>query len=106
MDAAIGSMKTIAKNEDEFSRLHPDIGYSCKLAAVAKDTAIAGGRRTGYVFEIAECRTRTAGPNMTYHATARPLDPNLPAYCIDESGVLRTEDDGLVANCIKNGHSP
>jgi hypothetical protein len=106
IDSAIGSMRVIANNEDEFAKSHPALGYTCNLKDVAKSTSIVDGKRNGYIFEILDCRgSGKGGPNIMYHATARPLDPAMPAYCIDQSGILRTNDHGAVVNCPQSGHT-
>lgn len=104
MDSAIVTMRILVNDENSFARDHPNLGHSCKLADLSSNPAIASGRRNGYVFEILDCATTsTGGPNETYHVIARPLHSGLPAYCSDQSGILKADYDGSVTNCLRKG---
>jgi hypothetical protein len=106
VDSAIGTMRTIAAGENKFAETHPDLGYSCALADVTTDPTVARGRKNEYVFEISDCRAAAGGAtNTSYRVTARPLHPNMPAFCSDESGILKADYDGLAANCVKSGQT-
>lgn len=104
VDSAIGTMRTLASDENKFAETHPSMGYTCGLADLTTDPAIARGRKNEYVFEISGCRA-TAGsrPNTSYQMTARPLRPEMPAFCSDQSGILKADYDGSAVNCLKSG---
>jgi hypothetical protein len=104
VDSAIGAMRTLVAAEDRFSETHRNVGCTCKLADITTDPTIASGRKNEYVFEITDCRARAAsGPNTSYHVIARPLRPEMPAFCSDQSGILKADYDGSTINCVKSG---
>jgi hypothetical protein len=102
-DSAIVKMRTIVNKESEFGKVHPDIGYTCKLFDVAPDLIIPNGQRNGYAFELINCQDRGNGPNKGYTLTARPLHSDMPAFCANESGILKADYEGSVATCLRNG---
>lgn len=104
-DYAIGRMKDLVSGEANFAKQHPADGYSCKLADITNDEMIVDGKtRYAYIFEITDCRPQTVNRRLTtYRLVARPQHPGLPAFCSDESGVLRADYAGSVSNCMKDG---
>src|ERR1700674_2821380 len=52
VDSAIVTMRTLVADENKFAETHPSLGYTCTLARVTTDSAIASGGRNGYTFEI------------------------------------------------------
>jgi hypothetical protein len=104
VDSAIGTMRTLVADENKFAEAHPSWGYTCELADITTDQTIASGRKNEYVFEISGCRAKAgSGPNASYQMTARPLRPEMPAFCSDQSGVLKADYDGSAVNCVKSG---
>ena len=103
VDSAIASMRELVSNENAFAHDHPKQGYSCRLEDVIANTAIKDGKRAGFAFEISNCTASGSGPNTTYRVTARPLRSQLPAYCADQSGILKVDYGGSVATCLNNG---
>jgi hypothetical protein len=62
------------------------------------------GRRNEYDFEISGCRVGNAqSRNDKYQLTAHPLASHLPAYCADQSGILKYEESGSTEKCLENG---
>jgi hypothetical protein len=104
VDSAIGTMRALAADENKFAGAHPGWGYTCELADITADPTIARGRKNEYVFEISGCRGKAeSGPNTSYQMTARPLRPGMPAFCSDQSGIVKADYDGSSANCVKAG---
>jgi|GEM_PF-739380 len=108
VDSAIGSVRAIVAEEKHFAQAHPDLGYTCTLSELSANELIGGlvksGRRNGYAFEITGCRTEgRKEPNLSYQVTARPLHKQMPAFCTDQSGVLRSDEDGSPAKCLQSG---
>ena len=104
MDSAIGSVKTLVSNEANFAKAHPSFGYSCNLADITSDAALISGHKDEYAFEVSDCRPHSAGePNASYYVTARPLHADMPAYCSDQSGILKADYRGSTAACVKAG---
>jgi hypothetical protein len=103
VDSAIGTMRTLVTDENKFAETHPDRGFTCKLADIATDPTIATGRN-GYTFEISDCKAKAgSGPITRYDVIARPLNPGMPAFCSDQSGVLRADYAGSAISCVKSG---
>ena len=104
VDSAILTMRTLVADENKFAETHPNLGYTCKLADITTDPTIASGRNNWYIFEITDCRAEAGGgSNTRYNVTARPLRPEMPAFCSDQSGVLKADYDGSAINCVKSG---
>jgi|HubBroStandDraft_6_1064221.scaffolds.fasta_scaffold754405_2 hypothetical protein len=106
VDSAIGTMRTLTAAEEKFSETHPSLGYTCKLVDLTTDPIIASGQKNEYIFEIIDCRARSVdGPNANYRLTARPLRATMPAFCCDQSGILKADYGGSTIDCVKSGKS-
>jgi hypothetical protein len=109
MDSAIGRLRVISSAEAQFAEEHPDLGFTCELSQLPKNSEIqrlVSKNRidNGYALEISACHSPSAGqPNSTYHLTARPLHSGLPAYCSDQSGILKYDENGSAEKCLANG---
>jgi hypothetical protein len=104
VDSAIVTMRILIADENKFAETHENFGYTCTLGDLTTDPAIASGRKNGYIFEISECGKKVAGgPNTSYRVTARPGRPEMPAFCSDETGVLKADYEGSAINCVKSG---
>jgi hypothetical protein len=107
VDSAISRLRVVVTAEDQFERVHPQIGYTCtrsqlppqRMRRLAKD-----GKENGYAFDIIGCQpTQPMKPNSTYRVTARPLHSGLPAFCSDQSEVVRYDKYGSVEKCVMDG---
>jgi hypothetical protein len=104
VDSAVVTMRILVVDENKFAETHPNLGYTCALGDLTTDQAIASGRKNGYFFEISECRKKVAGgPNTSYRVIARPWRSEMPAFCSDETGILKADYDGSATNCVKSG---
>ena len=109
VDSAIGRLKVISAAEAEFSKAHPALGYTCTLSQLPHSDVItrllAKDRiDNGYAFEIAGCQALgSEKPNSTYFLTARPLHSDQPAFCSDQSGVVKSDATGSVEKCLATG---
>jgi len=108
VDSAIVSIRIINAQETKFARVHPDTGYTCTLSELPPHEVIQDlmkdVRRNGYVFEITGCSGEIGGrPNQTYQVTARPMQANMPVFCSDQSGVLRSDEGGSPGVCLQSG---
>jgi hypothetical protein len=101
VDSAIVTMRTIVSSEGKFSESHPNLGYTCSLADLTPYSAVALEKKNGYVFEVTGCVFNKTSTNFV--VVARPLQRGLPAFCSDQSGVLKIDYDGSVVNCVKKG---
>ena len=113
----IGSLKTLFAAETTYAKTYPNAGFTCQLAdlggsmsgkgadehaAQLIDPALAAGRKNGYKFEIAVCN---AAPSSIFQIVATPLEKNIgwPAYCTDQSGVIRSIAEANASYCIEAG---
>ena len=105
IDYAIGRMRTLTSNEEDFATTHPARGYSCKLADITNDKVVASGEiMNGYTFEVSDCHSQTRnGPHTTFHLAARPKSNKLPMYCTDETFSLKADYTDSVSDCVKSG---
>lgn len=109
----IGSLRTINTAQMVYKMSYDR--YTCSLAQLggsAKggdpnaqhaqliDESLESGKKSGYVFAVSRCNA--AGTK--YRASATPEKAGGgPAYCTDESGVIRKSDDGKSLTCFTSG---
>jgi len=107
IDFAIGTLRTVVTAEKKLAREHPDHGYACALSDLGDDERLRAlaksGRRNGYVFELTCAPKDATGAILGFRMTALPLYSGMPAYCTDQSGVLRYDEGGSPDKCLQNG---
>ena len=108
LDSAIVSVRILVTAETKFAEAHPDIGYICTLSALPSDELTAelvkNGRKNEYAFEIGGCSAEDAKRTTTkYQLTARPLVTGMPAFCSDQSGVVKYDESGSIQKCLESG---
>jgi hypothetical protein len=109
VDSAIYRMRVLAAAEAQFAKTHPELGYTCSFSQLPPSDEtlrrVAKNRTdNGYAFEIVGCQAQgVAKPNATYYLTARPLHSGQPAYCSDQSGILKADYNGSVERCRTSG---
>jgi len=109
IDSAIGSMRTLVAAETRYAQTHPEVGYTCSLSALPSDEfkiidQLRNGTRNGYAFQISGCQVADVKrPNAKYRLTARPLLKGMPAYCSDQSGIVKYDESGSVQKCLESG---
>jgi hypothetical protein len=109
IDSAIVRMRALSTAEAQFAKLHPELGYTCSFSQLPSTDELV--RRVAknqidndYAFDIVGCQAQGAAKaNATYYLTAKPLHSGQPAYCSDQSGILRADYDGSVERCRTNG---
>jgi hypothetical protein len=105
LDSGIGTMRQLVDAENRFAQSHPDIGYTCVPSALPSDDVsaevIETGRKNEYAFQINGCSAKYGQANTQYQITARPLLNGMPAFCSDQSGVLRYDVGGSVQKCVE-----
>jgi type IV pilus assembly protein PilA len=120
--SAVQSVHTILNAESMYESNYPTAGYACSLAALGGDpkagaptmTAaqlispdLAGGVKSGYVFNITNCTKVNQGGSdriTGYQITATPLTVGQTgdrAYCGDQSGAIKFDPAGGT-NCTQN----
>lgn len=106
MDSAIGDVRMLGTAETKFAEAHPGIGYACDLSSLDNNglppELIKKRERNNFAFSI-DCGNPVGTHNSHYEITARPLIGDMPAFCINESGVIRYDNDGLPDKCLRSG---
>jgi hypothetical protein len=99
----------VAFAESSFARSHPETGFTCTLADLAKFNPLnldprifTGEPYRGYKFSLSGCQDKPAG---NFRLTAEPISPTAgaKAYCTDATNNIRSSDDGLGSSCITSG---
>jgi type IV pilus assembly protein PilA len=109
--SAAASVRILVIAEASYAGSHPDAGYTCTLADLAGagliDARLASGQKSGYVFELLGCSASgDSVANVKYRVVAYPLTRNTTgtrAFCADESGVVKTNDQGSPQDCLESG---
>lgn len=95
--------------EASFARSHPEAGFTCTLADLAKPNLLnldprifSGEPYRGYKFTLSGCQDKPSG---SFHLTAEPLSraAGAKAYCTDATNNIRSSDDGLGSSCLTSG---
>lgn len=109
VDSAIYRMRVLSASEAQFAKAHPELGYTCNFSQLlSSDETVRRVANNpigkGYAFEIVGCQAQgVAKPNATYHLMAKPLHSGQPAYCSDQSGILKADHKGSVERCRTSG---
>lgn len=99
----------VAFAETTFARTHPEIGFTCTLADLAKPNLLnldprifSGEPYRGYKFSLSGCQDKPSG---SFHLVAEPVSPaaGAKAYCTDATNNIRSSGDGLGSSCITSG---
>jgi len=109
--SVVSSLRTLNTAEIAYGQAHRNLGYTCSLSelrrvwGISKD--LAGGKKNGYQFELRNCvSSRPGGPIAKYQLLAYSADPvraGAPAYCTDESDVIRVVRNGAPQDCFERG---
>jgi hypothetical protein len=107
VDSAIGTLRTTVDEESHFSEAHPNVGYTCAISDLGSNEMLRrlakSEKRNGYAFEL-NCPARNGtAPQRAFQITARPLRKDMPAYCSDQTGILRYDESGSPAKCRQSG---
>ena len=110
------AMRTILTAETTYAATYPAVGYTCSLSdldgfgggernehqAMLINSGLASGKRYGYVFTLSGCG---ASPAAGFHLTAVPNANTFgrKAFCADQSGVIRSANEGNAAMCQPPG---
>lgn len=95
--------------EASFARSHPETGFTCTLADLAKPNLLnldphifSGEPYRGYKFTLSGCQDKPSG---SFHLVAEPvaLATGAKAFCTDATNNVRSSDDGLGSTCLSSG---
>lgn len=114
--AVVAAMRTILTAEVTYASTYPTVGYTCALSsldgfgggepnehqAMLINSGLASGRRYGFVFLLSGC---SGTPATGFRLTAAPNGNTFgrKAFCADQSGVIRSSDDGNPTTCMASG---
>jgi hypothetical protein len=110
-NSAVSAVRSLNMAEIAYAQQHHEAGFTCSLPdlkiAWGIGDDLAHGRRNGYIFELRNCAPGKAdGPITKYQLVAYPVMaakiPN-PAYCSDQTDVIRFAKTGSAQDCLKNG---
>ena len=112
----MAAMRTILTAEVTYANSYPTAGFTCTLSnldgfgggepnehqAMLINSGLASGKRYGFVFTLSECG---AAPATRFHLTAAPNGNSYgrKAFCADQSGVIRSSNDGNPSTCLASG---
>jgi hypothetical protein len=114
----VAAMRSIVSAEATYASTYTTVGFTCTLSnldgfgggvrnarqAMLISSSLASGKRYGYVFTLSECN---GTPATGYQLTAMPNKNGVggKAYCADQSGMIRSSEDGSPATCLASGTS-
>jgi len=112
----LAAMHTILAAEATYASSYPNVGYTCSLSsldgfgggepnehqAMLINSGLASGKKYGFVFTLSGC---SAAPATSFHLSAAPNANTFgrKAFCADQSGVIRSAQDGSSATCWASG---
>ena len=112
----IAAMRSILAAEVTYAATYSTVGFTCTLSsldgfgggqpnerqAMLINSGLASGKKYGFAFTLSEC---SAAPATSFHLAAAPNGNyyGRKAFCADQSGVIRSSDDGNPATCFASG---
>ena len=103
------AIQMLGMTESMYARTHPEIGFTCTLADLAKPNMLnldprifSGEPYRGYKFSLSGCQDKPSG---SFRLTAEPVSPaaKAQAFCTDATDNIRSSDDGLGSSCLSSG---
>jgi len=112
----LAAMRTILTAEAAYANTYPNVGFTCTLSsldgfgggepnahqAMLIGSGLASGRKYGFVFTLSGCAGVPA-PSFQLTAVLNGFSYGRKAFCADQSGVIRSSDDGNAATCLASG---
>jgi len=114
--SVLAAMRTILTAEVTYAATYPRVGFTCTLSdldgfgggepnehqAMLINSGLASGKRFGFVFVLSGCGT---APSSSFRLSATPNANTYgrKAFCADQSGAIRSSDDGNPATCFASG---
>ena len=112
----LAAMRTILTAEITYATSYPRVGFTRTLSdldgfgggepnehqAMLINSGLASGKRFGFVFTLSGCG---GAPATSFHLLAVPNANTFgrKAFCTDQSGTIRSSDDGNPATCFASG---
>jgi hypothetical protein len=109
--SVVSSMRTLNMAEIAYGQAHRNAGFTCSLSELSGVWGISGdlaaGKKNGYIFELKNCSAaKPGGPIARYQLlaySAQSKQAAAPAYCSDESDVIRVVPNGSPQDCFETG---
>jgi len=115
-EQVLTAMRTILSAEVTYASTYPKVGFTCTLSdldgfgggepnehqAMLINSGLASGKRYGYVFALSGC----GGAQVTAFRLSASPNANTfgrKSFCADQSGAIRSSDDGNSATCFARG---
>ena len=112
----LAEMRTILTAQITYATSYPRVGFTCTLSdldgfgggepnehqAMLINSGLASGKKYGFVFTLSGCG---GAPATSFHLEAAP-NANIfgrKSFCADQSGTIRSSDDGNPATCFASG---
>ena len=112
----LAAMRTILTAETTYATSYPRVGFTCTLSdldgfgggepnehqAMLINSGLASGKRHGFVFILSGCG---GAPATAFHLSAAPNANTFgrKSFCADQSGTIRSSNDGNPATCFASG---
>ena len=112
----LSAMRTILTAEITYATSYPRVGFTCTLSdldgfgggepnehqAMLINSGLASGKRFGFVFTLTGCG---GAPATSFHLSAAPNANTFgrKTLCADQSGAIRSSDDGNPSACFASG---
>jgi hypothetical protein len=112
----LAAMRTILTAEITYEASYPRVGFTCSLSdldgfgggdpnehqAMLINSGLASGKRFGFVFTLSSCG---GTPATGFHLSAAPNANTFgrKSFCADQSGTIRSSEDGNPATCFASG---
>jgi len=109
--SAVSAVRTLNTAEIAYAQAHPAAGFTCSLTDLSGAWGISGDlaevKKNGYVIALQGCAAeRSAGPVTKYQVVAYPApagNAKLPAFCSNESDVIKMDWNGSPQGCLNKG---
>ena len=108
--AAQGRVNMIAQLETNYAANHPDTGYVCSFGTLNPNAeaepngfaSLSKDESNGYRFSLTGCSGK---PAAKYRLTATPIDADseMKAFCLDQSGALKSAAAADSSTCFSQG---
>jgi hypothetical protein len=109
----LAAMRTILTAEITYATSYPRVGFTCTMSdldgfgggepnehqAMLINSGLASGKKYGFVFTLSGCG---GAPATGFHLSAAPNANTFgrKSFCADQSGTIRSSDDGNPTNCF------
>jgi len=108
--SAVSALRSFNTAEIAFAQAHPAVGYTCSVEELSRVWGISGDlaqiKKNGYLIALQGCgNTKPNGPMTKYQVVAYPAPSKskLPAFCSDESDVIKIDWSGSPQDCLRKG---